>query len=409
MNTSSRQYAWLLYGLVILAYLFVPFHRVSPAIMAQDIMLSLHIGAPAMGLLASAFFVVYGIMQMPGGLLADGIGPRRLLPVMVGISGLGALCFGMADSFWMAFAGRGIMGFGVSVIFLCGMQIIGQWFPREQFGRLSGMFLGMGGVGIIMASGPLASLCVSMGWRNAFLLCGAVTLALAAVLIFTIKDAPGRVNKGADIALMKRNLRIVIGERNFWFACVWLFAQFNMHMSFGGLWGGTYLMDVRGLSQTETGQLLSVSALGVIAGGFLSGWLCDVVFKSTRTTMLFCGAVATSNFVVLALFGHIMPLWGLYIWFAVMATFGVSAGTPSFTAMRHLFGEQATASASGLLNCLPSVGVLVLQPLTGHVLELFGRTPGGGFTIPGYAAACWIFVAVGVVGFGGALCMREKQ
>lgn len=407
--SGTRRYAWLLYGLVILVYLFVPFHRVSPAIMAVDIMGTLHIGAPAMGLLASVFFVVYGIMQVPGGLLADGIGPRRLLPVMVGISGVGALCFGLAETLWPALAGRAIMGFGVSVIFLCGMQIIGEWFPRDQFGRLSGLFLGMGGVGIIMASGPLAELCLAIGWRKAFLLCGGVTLFLAGILRFFVQDAPGRVARGVDFSLMRRNLRTVIAERDFWFASMWLFAQFNMHMSFGGLWGGTYLMDVRGLSQSEAGQLLSVSAIGVIVGGLLTGWLCDVFFRSPRKTMLFCGAVATLNFVVLALFGHLLPHWGLYMWFVVMATFGVAAGTPAFTAMRNLFGEQATASASGLLNCLPSVGVIVLQPLTGYVLERAGRGPSGGFSVEGYTTACWIFVAVGILGFIGAFCMRERR
>lgn len=408
MSESSKKYAWVLFGLVTLVYLLVPFHRVSPAIMAGDIMRDLSLNAPAMGVLASTFFVVYGVMQMPGGLLADGIGPRRLLPTMVAISGLGVLCFGLAESFWMALVGRAIMGFGVSVIFLCGMQIIGQWFPKEQFGRLSGLFLGMGGVGIIMASGPLAAMCVSLGWRAAFLGCGAFTLGMAVLLFFTVRDAPGRQGTAIDFALMGRNLRVVMAERNFWFACVWLFAQFNLHMSFGGLWGGTFLMDARGMSQMEAGQILSVTGFGVIAGGVLVGYLCDVVFRSCRRTMLFCGAVATGNFVLLALFGDVMPLWALYVWFFVMATFGVPAGTASFSAMRQLFGEQATASACGLLNCLPSVGALVLQPLTGYVLELYGRSPSGGFTAEGYAMGCWLFVGVGVMGFLGAVCMKEK-
>lgn len=407
MSFFHRHYAWFLYALVILAYLFVPFHRVSPAVMAVDIMNDLHINATAMGVLASTFFVVYGVMQMPGGLLADGVGPRRLLPSMMLISALGALCFGLSDSFWGALAGRAIMGFGVSVLFLCGMQIIGQWFPQHQFGRLSGLFLGMGGVGIIMASGPLASLCVSVGWRTAFLGCAVASAVLAVIMIFTVRDAPGRSNSAIDFALMRRNLRVVMAERNFWLACVWLFAQFNLHMSFGGLWGGTFLMDVHGLSQVDAGKVLGITGFGVILGGILVGWLCDVVFRSCRKTMLFCGAMATANFAVLALWGAALPPWGLYVWFLVMATFGVSAGTPSFTAMRQLFGEQATASACGLLNCLPSVGALVLQPLTGFVLEQAGRLPGGGFTPEGYAAACWIFTGVGVVGFLGALCMKE--
>lgn len=231
MKTPAH-YAWLLFALATLAYIPVPFHRFSPAIVAADIMKDMGLSAPAMGVLASSFFVVYGIMQMPGGLLVDGIGSRRLMPLMVGVSGLGALCFGMADSFWLALLGRSIIGFGTSITFLCGMQIIGQYFPVQQFGRLSGLFLGMGGVGLFMAFGPLAALCLAVGRETAFMLCGAATIGLALLMVVLMRGGPERSQKAAGFELMKRNLRVVMTRRDFWFACVWLFAQSNLHMSF---------------------------------------------------------------------------------------------------------------------------------------------------------------------------------
>ncbi len=419
MSTTGR-YAWALFALMSITYMLTPFHRVSPAIMATDIMASLQLDAPAMGLLASVFFVTYGIMQIPGGLLTDGVGPRRLLPCMVAISAVGALLFGMADSLAMALVGRGLIGIGVSVIFLCAMKIISQWFPAHVFARLSGAFLGMGGVGMFLAATPLAVGCELWGWRAMFYGCAVLCLALAAILFFTVRDAPVKEHstpsqaspKNAqgivDWQLMAYNFKIITRNRNFWCACVWAFCQFNLHMSFGGLWGGTYLRDVHALSLVDAGNVLTMSGLGVIVGGLLMGWLCDVVFKSSRITMLVAAAVLTVNFILLALWGDALPVWSMYIWFFMLSALGVPAMSVAFSAMRHMFGVEATGSACGLLNCLPSVGMLVFQPLTGFFLELYPKT-GESFPPEAYAAACWLYVGAGVLGMCGAFCMREER
>ncbi len=416
---SIQRYAWALFALMCVAYTLTPFHRVSPAIMATDIMATLHLDAPAMGLLASVFFVTYGIMQIPGGLLTDGVGPRRLLPVMVAISALGACIFGMADSLSMALVGRGLIGIGVSVIFLCAMKIIGQWFPLSIFARMSGIFLGMGGVGMFLAATPLALGCELWGWRVMFYGCGVGSFILAIVLFLVVRDAPeensNAVNateqpkkKIIDWQLMAHNFSIITKHRDFWCACVWAFCQFNLHMSFGGLWGGTYLRDVHGLNLVEAGNVLNMAGLGVIAGGFLMGWLCDVVFKSSRKTMIFASVVLALNFTVLALWGDVLPVWTMYVWFFMLSALGVPAMSVAFSAMRHLFGVSATGSACGLLNCLPSVGMLVFQPLTGFFLEMYPKTAAG-FPPQAYSSACWLYVAAGVLGMCAAFCMREKS
>ncbi len=417
-KNEISSYAWALFALMSVAYMLTPFHRVSPAIMATDIMATLQLDAPAMGLLASVFFVTYGIMQIPGGLLTDGVGPRRLLPIMVAISAIGAVLFGMADSLFTALLGRGLIGIGVSVIFLCGMKIIGQWFPVRVFARMSGVFLGMGGVGMFLAATPLAVGCEVYGWRAMFYGCGVASFVLAAFLFFVVRDAPTQREPsqasgadrsgGVDWQLMVHNFKIITKHRDFWCACVWGFCQFNLHMSFGGLWGGTYLRDVHALSLVEAGNVLTMAGLGVVAGGFLMGWLCDVVFKSTRVTMLFASAVLTMNFTILALWGHVLPVWSLYIWFFMLSALGVPAMSVAFSAMRRIFGIEATGSACGLLNCLPSVGMLVFQPLTGFFLELYPKVAES-FPPEAYGTACWLYVGAGALGLCGAFCMREHK
>ncbi len=422
--TKGSSYAYGLFALMSVAYMLTPFHRVSPAIMATDIMASLQLNATDMGLLASIFFVTYGIMQIPGGLLTDGVGPRRLLPVMVALSALGAVVFAMAENVFMAIVGRGLIGVGVSVIFLCAMKLIGQWFSAAIFARMSGIFLGMGGVGMFLAATPLALGCEIWGWRAMFYGFAVASVLLALVLFFVVRDAPQ--NEGGegqedeknleqntkkniiDWQLMLHNFKLITKNREFWCACVWAFCQFNLHMSFGGLWGGTYLQHVHGLSLVESGNVLNMAGLGVVAGGFLMGWLCDSVFKSSRNTMIFASAVLTMNFIILALWGQDLPLWALYVWFFILSALGVPAMSVAFSAMRSLFGLAATGSACGLLNCLPSVGMLVFQPLTGFFLEMYPKNAGI-FSAEAYSSACYLYVGAGILGMIGAFCMTKAQ
>ncbi len=409
--TSVSWYAWALFVLMCFVYMLTPFHRVSPALMATDIMSTLQLNAADMGLLASVFFVSYGIMQIPSGLLTDGVGPRRLLPIMVALSALGTAIFGMAESFTMALLGRGLIGIGASVVFLCAMKIIGQWFPMSLFARLGGILLGVGGIGMLVAATPLTVASDILGWRVAFYGIAGIALFFAVLLFFGVKDAAAEKAKAGhvDWQLMRSNFSTVIKHRDFWFVCLWSFCQFNMHMSFGGLWGGTYLRDVLGLNPGDAGHVLDMAAIGVIVGGFSIGYICDKIIKSIRKTMLFASIIYMLNFACLAIFSDSIPVWCMYIWFFLLSALGVPAMSVAFTAMRRIFGVHATGSASGLLNSFPSMGMLIFQPLTGFILDVYPKSDSGGFLPVAYESMCWFYVGAAVLGFMGAFFMHEKH
>jgi sugar phosphate permease len=421
-NRLDRQGLWI-FLLLCVVYLFVPFHRVSPAVMAVDIMHDMGLGAPAMGLLASVFFFTYGAMQLPSGLLADSLGPRKTLPLFFSLAGFGALLFGMADTVLGLVIGRALMGFGVSVIFICGIKLISRWFPPMAFARMSGIYLGVGGLGLILGSGPTAALCALTGWRMGLMLSGGVGLILCVALWIWVRDTPEELGLGsplgpsaaggtaprAGVGELWRMVRRICSHRGFWLIALWFFCQFSIHMSFGGLWGGPYLMDVHGLSRTGAGNVLNMMGLGMLAGGPLTGWLSDSVFRGRRPVMLLNSLCLGLLFLVLALWGRELPLWALYAWFFGLAAFGMGSLSVGFASVRDLFGDQATGTGGGLLNTFPSFGVVLFQPLTGWILENQGRTPAGGFSPEAYSLACALYVGVALVGLAGAALAREPM
>ena len=76
MRSGYRWYRWLVFALLALGYLLVYFHRTCPAVVALDIMADLKAGGGLMGILASAYFYPYAVMQIPAGLLSDSWGPQ---------------------------------------------------------------------------------------------------------------------------------------------------------------------------------------------------------------------------------------------------------------------------------------------------------------------------------------------
>jgi sugar phosphate permease len=411
----------LIFLLLCLAYLFIPFHRVSPAIMAVDIMADMHLGAPAMGALASIFFFTYGAMQLPSGLLADSLGPRRTLPFFFALAGLGAILFGLSESVTGLMVGRAFMGFGVSVVFICGIKLISRWFAPDAFARMSGIYLGMGGLGLILGSGPMAMLCSMLGWRNGLILSGAAGLVVAAALWLWVRDSPEKAGLtspfpghakgegGMTPTELWDSVRCICASRDFWFIAAWFFCQFSIHMSFGGLWGGPFLMDIHHMTKAEAGSVLNMMGIGMLAGGPLAGWLSDSIFKARKPVMLLNALGMVALFIILALFGRLLPSWTMYVWFFCLAGFGMGSLSVGFASVRDLFGDKSTGTGGGLLNTLPSFGVSLFQPLTGWILESYGRSPEGGFTMEGYSMSCGLYIGVALVGVLGALLAREPM
>ena len=114
---------WLVLGLAILAYMLGLFHRVAPAALAQDLVQAFATSAVALGILAATYFWVYTAMQMPCGVLADTLGPRRLLFGGGLIATVGAAMFGLAPALGWAALGRTLIGFGTAVAFVAALKL----------------------------------------------------------------------------------------------------------------------------------------------------------------------------------------------------------------------------------------------------------------------------------------------
>ena len=89
----------------------------------------LDINKGTMGLLITAFFIIYGIMQIPAGMITDKFGPHKTILGFTAFTLVGTFLFWVTFSFEMLVVTQIIMGIGCNVFYINLVTIISQWFP----------------------------------------------------------------------------------------------------------------------------------------------------------------------------------------------------------------------------------------------------------------------------------------
>jgi sugar phosphate permease len=159
-------YRWAVFGILAIAYFFVYFHRVSPAVVSTDLQIAFGVSAASIALLSSVYFYAYAIMQLPSGILTDGLGPRKTVSIFTLMAAAGALLTGIASTFELVVAGRLLIGIGVSMIYIPTMKILASWYRENEFASLAGILLAIGNLGALSAAGPLALVSSVLGWGS---------------------------------------------------------------------------------------------------------------------------------------------------------------------------------------------------------------------------------------------------
>jgi sugar phosphate permease len=413
--SKTLRYRWVIFALLAAGYILVFFHRICPAVLAVDLMRDLNSGGSLTGLLGAAYFYPYAIMQLPAGLLSDFWGPRKTISFFFVIAFIGSVIMGMAPTVAWAILGRSLVGVGVGMLFVPTLKILSQWFRPSEFAIMAALMLTMGGVGSITATTPLVWLSAWIGWRQAFLLVGGFTLVVAVLVWILVRNRPADLGWPAPFAEstqvtptigLVEGIKRVLSCRSYWFVGAWFFFDFAVFFTFGGLWGGPYLIHVYGMNRSQAGNMMFILAIGLVVGGPFLSWLSDKVFKGRKPVLVMCAVIVTAITALMAFLTADIPLWGLYLIYFFLPIFGNTSGAIGFTMNKELFPVAMAGTATGLVNLFPFVAGAVFQPLFGYILERYGKV-GGAFTAEGYQAAFVVLFIAAILALVSAMLTRE--
>jgi MFS family permease len=150
------------------AYLLSYAFRAVNAVIAPELMADLNISHSELGLLSSAYFVGFAVMQIPLGIALDRYGARRTESFLLLFALCGASIFAYADSLWGLTLGRLFIGIGVSACLMASFTAYRRWFSVEQQSQLASGMLVFGTAGALLTTIPIQLALPIIGWRGSF-------------------------------------------------------------------------------------------------------------------------------------------------------------------------------------------------------------------------------------------------
>ncbi len=363
--------AFIICGVASLFYLYEFFLRVSPSVMANELMADLHIRALGLGTLAAFYFYGYAPMQIPAGLMIDRFGPRKLLTFMMFLCALGALLFAVAHGMVLASIGRLFMGFGSSCAFIGVLVLIARWFPARYFALFAGVAQLMGSMGAIAGQAPLSAAVNHIGWRYTMVLTAIIGGFLMLLMWAIVRDQP---KGGKQIKLMAggltaefMRLRRVLKHKQTWAIGAYAFFIWAPISIFATLWGVSCLMVLYHVSNVAASEMSAAIWIGIAVGSPLIGWFSDKI-GLRRNLMFWCaviGVFATASILYIPGLPLVLVVFCLFL-------FGVAASgqSLSFAVVTDNVRPAYAGTAIGFNNMSVILGAAFFQPLVGYLLSL---------------------------------------
>lgn len=388
MNFKQRRLSVL--ATALLAYMLIFFQRTALTVIQKDLEVSFHLSASQFSSLAAVYMYLYAFMQIPSGLLADFVGPRKSISTGMFIAAGGSLLMAFAPSFAWLYLGRILSTLGIVHVFICVLKLNAEWFLPEEFATLAGLTLFVGNFGAMLASAPLSWLVKATSWQIAFVIVSCFTVFIGILTIIFIFDKPsdkGFENHYHTIPMSFREtwqglVKIIKGNEIFNPTFIYAFSLCSV-LTLQGAWGSRMVQTVLGVSKTQAASAVMCISLGVMFGALTGGKLADF-FGKKRVMNWFLGPAAIIWLSLLlvtrtnSLF--LMSVWMFLVAFCTGSGFSITLGCGKEIAERRLSGiGMSIVNGGGFLF------TAIFLQLYGLILDKT-KVVAGEYTVSGFMA-----------------------
>ena len=356
----------------------------------------LHLTFRQLGVLGSAFFWTYALVQIPMGWLAERYGAHRVLAGGLATWALATLLVGVVPGFGMLLVLRLLLGVGESVGFPCMSKILASTVPSQSLGTANGIIAFaylMGPVVGTFAGGVLMS---AYGWRTTFVIFGAVSL----LWLFPWSRVRVQHRPEEERATQIATTGMILKQRALWGTGLGHFSS-NYTFYFMLSWLPLYLVHERGFSDTEMTRFASAAYFVNAAFAIFGGWALDrYIVRGGSVNLGYKAVLGVAHLgyiacmLCMALGPRPVALAAIFVYQAVCGI--QSPGV--FAVSQIIAGPAAAGRWVGIQNTIGNLAGIVAPALTGYLVYWTGH-----FTLAFVMAA-----AVGVIGFVGYVFMIPR-
>jgi MFS family permease len=398
---ASAGRVWAVWGVGVLAYVVAVLHRTSFGVAGLEAAKRFDAAPASLAGFVVLQLLVYGALQVPGGLLLDRLGPRRVLVIGGLLMAGGQALLAVATGFPLAITGRVLVGAGDAVTFISVLRLVSGWFPPRRVPLMTQLTGLVGQLGQILSAVPLLAVLYRDGWTAAFGSAAALGLLAVVLVVAVVRDPPLR-DAPAEPTTALHGLQRSWSETGTRLG-MWthIGTQFSANV-FALLWAVPFLVAGQGLTPSEAGSLLTLLVLTGLGFGPLFGeFIARHPLRRSSLVLLVIGLTATAWTAVLAL-PQPVPRWLLVVLVLVLAL-GAPGSMIGFDYARTFNPEHRQGSAVGLVNMSGFLVTLLVALAIGVVLDA-----AGGYTPEAFRLAWSVQYVVWVVAGFGVWSTRQR-
>lgn len=382
-DDAGGNFRALVFALLALAsgHMLSTLLRTIPAISLDVMAADFGTSPQKLASLTSIYHFAFAASQIPVGAAMDRFGVRPVsLSLLLGTI-VGALASGLATGPESFLFGQFLLGVATSGMLMCPMTLAAKNMSAARFGLWSGVILSIGNIGMLLSSSPLAFVVDHWGWRAGFWISASFGVVVAlAVFALVPRQEAAHADRSSPLAQMTEVIRLGLSRQLRGLIAVAL-VSLAASLVLRGLWGGPWLMEIKGLSRIEAGNELGLFTLALIGGPLLIGILDrnvghrrEVLAAAHLVAVLALALMAAGapHFPVSELFGvAVMPAQYDAVLF-VLIGIAVSAQPLLYGMARQMVDAQNTGKALSAINLAFFLGAALMQSSTGVFAAVYG-------------------------------------
>lgn len=393
-------------GLLALVYIFSYIDRQVISILIEPIKQEFGASDTHIGLLTGiAFGLLYAVMGLPLGRLADRSSRRNIIAISCTLWSFATLACGMVFQFWQLLAARMAVAVGEAGGMAPSISLVSDLYPPKRRSLVISLFMMGPHFGVLIGLALGGWIAQNYGWRMTFMAFGIPGLVLGPLVWLLVRepkrggfDQPktGPALATEPLWTQVRRLLAISAFRNVALACgVAGVAGYGY-----GIWTPSFLVRTHGLSIAHAGLMFGVaSGVGALSGAMFSGALCDRLTQRDVRWQIGLPLIGVALSVPSALAFLLWPTGSPWVLGSLLVPkamvfamlFGFFASwwpSLSYSAVSQMIATSERTVASALLNLfITLLGVGAGPLVTGVLSDLL--TP-----VFGTEALRWALVAV---------------
>lgn len=387
----SFQNRWTILAVLYVARTAMGLQFQTVASTRPYLMDALAIDFASLGILIGLHMLPGVFIALPGGMLGQRFGSKRIVLVGLALMAIGGVAMGLASSFAAAAAGRLVAGTGAVLFNVMVTKMVADWFAGREIVTAMAVLVSSWPLGLALGLVTFAPLAEVYGW-GAIMHLGALAALVALVLVaLTYRDPPNVPASGP--ARLWPNLTGHEWLLVFIAAAIWGFynVAYIVLISFA-----PKLFTARGYALADASRIVSLIGWVLIPSIPLAGFLVE---RFGRPSLFM-----TAGFAIVALAALILPFVdaSLFAFGVIVLAFGLPAG--SIMALpAQVLRSEARASGMGIFFALYYGSMAVLPGGAGLARDLSGSPAAPAL----FAAAMMLSCLIGLASFHAAKRMKK--